>query len=189
MTTIYCIIQLYDCIIQLLCCQTHILLLKHVLIGYYVDRVLNVKVANTMKNPILEKIELEMAVLVRRVTSITSKNKIGNLDRSAYLLLHQLSVHGPLGVKTLADNLQLDTSTVSRQAASLEKKGYVYKVPDHVDRRAYFLQLTESGTVDFNEYKKARLDRFEVLTVDWTEEERKQFGHLLKKFNKAILEK
>jgi DNA-binding MarR family transcriptional regulator len=164
-------------------------LLNRACIGYHVDRVLYTKVAKTMKNSILEKIELEMAVLVRRVTSITSKNKIGNLDRSAYLLLHQLSVHGPLGVKTLAENLQLDTSTVSRQAASLEKKGYVYKVPDHVDRRAYFLQLTKSGTEDFNEYKKARLDRFEVLTDDWTDEEREQFGHLLKKFNKAILEK
>ncbi|KZE69243.1 MarR family transcriptional regulator [Fictibacillus phosphorivorans] len=142
-----------------------------------------------MGNPLLEKIELEMAVLVRRVTSITSKNKIGNLDRSAYLLMHELSVEGPSGVKTLAENLQLDTSTVSRQAASLEKKGYVSKIPDPTDRRAYFLQLTESGTSDFNEYKKARLDRFEILTEDWTDEERKQFGNLLKKFNQAISEK
>jgi DNA-binding MarR family transcriptional regulator len=140
-----------------------------------------------MKDPVLEKMELEMAVLIRRVTSITSQKKIGKLDRSAYLLMHQLSVHGPQGVKTLAEALQLDTSTASRQAASLEKKGYVSKIPDPFDRRAYFLQLTDSGKEDFHDYKQARLHRFKELTNDWTDEERQQFGHLLNKFNQAII--
>jgi DNA-binding MarR family transcriptional regulator len=142
-----------------------------------------------MKGNILETIELEMAVLIRRLTSITSQKKLGKLDRAAYLLLHQLSVKGPAGVKTLAEVLQLDISTVSRQAATLEKKGYVDKVPDPVDRRAYFLQLTETGKQDLDEYKGARLHRFDELLDDWTDEERENFAMLLQKFNYAIRNK
>ncbi|MFD2446898.1 MarR family winged helix-turn-helix transcriptional regulator [Bacillus sp. CGMCC 1.16607] len=135
----------------------------------------------------LETIELEMAILVRRLTSITSDNK--NLDRSAYLLLHQLSVKGSAGVKMLADEFQLDISTVSRQAAALEQKGYVYKVPDPQDRRAYFYQITELGIEELFEYKQARLESITKLLHQWSDEERHNFGQLLKKFNESLSER
>ncbi|MFB9757386.1 MULTISPECIES: MarR family winged helix-turn-helix transcriptional regulator [Bacillaceae] len=135
----------------------------------------------------LETIELEMAILLRRATSITTSKKIGNLDRSAYLLLHQIASHGSAGVKALADEFHLDISTVSRQAAALEQKGYVYRVPDPLDGRAYSLQITDLGKKELNEYKQARLVRFEELLKDWSDEEREVFGQLLKKFNRTFI--
>ena len=39
----------------------------------------------------LSTIEIEMAILVRRVTSMANEKRFGNLDRSGYLLLHQIS--------------------------------------------------------------------------------------------------
>lgn len=62
----------------------------------------------------IETIELEMAVLFRRLTSITTFKKIGNLDRAAYLLLHHIaSREGTAGIKAISDEFQLDISTVS----------------------------------------------------------------------------
>lgn len=137
----------------------------------------------------LELIELEMAVLVRRITSLTTDKKEGILDRSAYLLLHQLSAKGTAGVKTLASELHLDISTVSRQAAALEQKGYVVKVPNPEDRRAYFYQITKLGTKEWKAYKQARLDKFSALLHEWPETDRRNFGELLKKFNHTVEEK
>src|ERR1700730_6392438 len=93
----------------------------------------------------LETIGVELAILHRRLTSITTYKKIGNLERSEYLLLDQITSHGSAGVKTLADEFNLDISTVSRQAATLKKKGYVYKIPDPLDKRAYSFQITDLG--------------------------------------------
>ncbi|MCM3568009.1 MarR family winged helix-turn-helix transcriptional regulator [Neobacillus mesonae] len=136
----------------------------------------------------LEVIELELAVLIRRITSYSTHKKIGKLDRSAYLILHQIAVGGAAGVKTLAGEFQLDISTVSRQAAALEHKGYLYKIPDPTDGRAYTFQITELGIKELNEDKQARMKRAKEVTKNWTDEERETFGTLLKKFNQAAID-
>ncbi|KMY51581.1 MarR family winged helix-turn-helix transcriptional regulator [Peribacillus loiseleuriae] len=135
----------------------------------------------------LETIELEMAVLARLVKSMTSD--LRNLDKSAYLLLHQLSSEGSYGVKILANKLHLDISTVSRQTASMEQKGYVCKVPDPKDGRSYFYQITDLGLKELSQYKQARLDKLEELLNGWSDEEGQNFGQLLKKFNQRLMEK
>lgn len=135
----------------------------------------------------LETIELEMAILIRRLTSINTNKKINNLDRSAYLLLRQIVSNGSAGVKALADEFHLDISTVSRQTAALEQKGYVYRIPDPMDGRAYSLQITDLGTKELNEYKRARVSRIEELLKSWSDEERQVFGQLLKKFNRTFV--
>jgi DNA-binding MarR family transcriptional regulator len=134
----------------------------------------------------VETIEVEMAILLRRITSIATQRRIGNLDRSAYLLLHQISSHGSAGVRALADEFHLDISTVSRQAAALEQKGYITRLPDPLDGRAYSLQITELGTEEMLAYKKARLDRITELLKGWSDEETRLFGQLLAKFNRTF---
>ncbi|MFL6560109.1 MAG: MarR family winged helix-turn-helix transcriptional regulator, partial [Bacillus sp. (in: firmicutes)] len=134
----------------------------------------------------LEMIELELAILIRRTTSISNNKKFGNLDRSAYLILRRIKAKGAVGVKVLAEEFKLDISTVSRQAAALEHKGYLYRIPDPLDGRAYTLQLTEQGTKELFDYKQARLKRITELLEDWSDEERKLFGILLEKFNQSF---
>ncbi|MEK4008529.1 MarR family winged helix-turn-helix transcriptional regulator [Paenibacillus sp. FSL H3-0333] len=136
----------------------------------------------------IETIELEMAVLFRRLTSITTFKKIGNLDRAAYLLLHHIaSREGTAGIKAISDEFQLDISTVSRQAASLESKGYITRVPDPVDGRAYSLQITETGQASLEENRQVRQEMIEQLLKGWSEEEGQLFGELLRKFNATFL--
>lgn len=136
-----------------------------------------------MKENALETIDLELAVLLRRVTS--ASRKIGHLDRSAYLLLYRIISQGPAGVKILADEFQLDISTISRQTAALEQKGYVYRIQDPLDGRAYTLQITELGKKEFDVHQLARCERIGQIIKDWTNEESQLFGQLLRKYNQS----
>ncbi|WP_318247512.1 MarR family winged helix-turn-helix transcriptional regulator [Rossellomorea aquimaris] len=135
----------------------------------------------------LEKIELELAILIRRATNLSSHKKLGGLDRSAYLLLRRIANKGAAGVKVLAEEFMLDISTISRQAGALEQKGYLYRIPDPLDGRSYKLDVTELGTTVFKEHKQARLERIAEKIEDWPEEEREAFGKLLKKFNESLI--
>ncbi|WP_168118875.1 MarR family transcriptional regulator [Paenibacillus sp. HB172176] len=134
-----------------------------------------------------ENIELQLAILIRRVTSATSSRKFGSLDRASYLLLHQISSHGSAGVKALAEEFRLDISTVSRQTAVLEQKKYVYRIPDPMDGRAYSLHITELGAELLAETRLARSRRIAELTQTWPSEEQQLFGELLEKFNRTFL--
>jgi DNA-binding MarR family transcriptional regulator len=144
---------------------------------------------NNMEEHSLEDIELELAILYRRINSISSHNKLGPLDRSAYLLLHQITSNGSAGVKALADEFKLDISTVSRQAAALENKGCIYKIPNPKDGRAYSFQITELGLKEYTESKQARLIRVKKVFESWSNEELNLFAELLNKFNRSVLEK
>lgn len=134
----------------------------------------------------IELIEYEIAVLVRRATF--TNRKYGGIDRSAYLLLHQLSEHGQVGVKTLADEFRLDISTVSRQTAALEAKGYAQRLPDPLDRRASTLRITEFGLQQLKQARTQRQARFAELMQDWPLEDRQKFGELLSRLNHTILD-
>ncbi|WP_019912486.1 MarR family winged helix-turn-helix transcriptional regulator [Paenibacillus sp. HW567] len=141
-----------------------------------------------MEKRSIEMIELELAMLVRRLTSMTTYKKIGNLDRAAYLLLHQIAFYGSAGVKALADEFHLDISTVSRQVAALEQKAYIVRVPDPVDGRAFSLQITDLGSEVLEENRLARQDTIGKLLHAWSEEEGAALGQLLQKFNASFEE-
>lgn len=140
-----------------------------------------------MSNQSLETIELELAILIRRLTTATADNR--NLDRASYLLLRQLSDSGQVGVKTLARELQLDVSTVSRQAAALDQKKLVEKIKDPTDGRAFFYKITPHGQRELEIYRTARLTSIERLVTDWPAEDAESFGRLLKQFNQALRER
>jgi DNA-binding MarR family transcriptional regulator len=134
----------------------------------------------------IETIALELAILARRVTSMTTYKKNLEMDRSAFLLLHQIVTHGSAGVKALAEEFNLNISTVSRQAATLEQKGFVSRIPDPIDGRAFSLQITELGAKKLESYWQGRQARMEDLLKNWTSQEREAFGELLSKFNRTF---
>lgn len=134
----------------------------------------------------VELIDTELAMLVRRSTSFSADKSLTKLDRSAYLLLNRMLERDRPGVKVLADELQLDISTVSRQIAALEQKGYVLRIPDPEDGRAYFFEVTEAGRRDLLEYKQARQALIVKRLQGWSDEERSRFGELLRKYNRSL---
>lgn len=72
-----------------------------------------------MEEDSLRIIEQEIAPLVRLTTAHSPR--LGDLDRSEYLILSALDKNGTLAITILAEELKLNLSTASRQVASLEK--------------------------------------------------------------------
>ena len=134
----------------------------------------------------LDLIDTELAMLVRRATSFSIDKSLGRMDRSAYLLLNRIITRANVGVRALADEFHLDISTVSRQISALEQKGYVRRIPDPSDGRAYFFEVTDIGRRDLLEYKQARLARITQRLRGWSAEELDRFAGLLGKFNRTL---
>ncbi|PWU69781.1 MarR family winged helix-turn-helix transcriptional regulator [Gracilibacillus dipsosauri] len=140
-----------------------------------------------MSQPSLELIEKEITDFIRRI--VISEKRNDQLERSAYIILRILSSNGPSGVKSLAEALQLDISTISRQAAALESKSYVQRIPNPQDKRAYFYQITTLGEEELDKNKQRRFERLGKILEDWSEEEQLAFGKLLQKYNQHVVER
>jgi DNA-binding MarR family transcriptional regulator len=95
-----------------------------------------------------------------------------SIDRSGYWLLVWVSEQGPLRLSELAESVELDLSTVSRQMRDLVATGLITKVPDPRDGRAALLSLSERGTAVLDAVSVARLEILAEAMADWTDDER-----------------
>ncbi|WP_344259669.1 MarR family transcriptional regulator [Streptomyces sodiiphilus] len=142
----------------------------------------------TGPDPLLDALQHEVAVFARRAEQ-TRLGGLGaarnSMDRAAYLLLSRLDEEGPTGVKALASGMGIDSSTVTRQVAPLVDSGLVRRTSDPDDGRAVVLHLSPRGSERLEEVRNSRCRLLELLTEDWTEEERESFRALLTRFNTA----
>lgn len=67
------------------------------------------------------------------------------LTLNQMMLLSEIAGREDLTMQKAAELLVMDITTFSRQASSLEKKGMLERTPAELDRRFYFLTLTEQG--------------------------------------------
>ncbi len=72
----------------------------------------------------------------------------------------------------LADTVELDLSTVSRQMRDLVAIGLVVKVPDPNDGRASLLSLSDRGWAVLETVSEARRQALAEVIADWSDEER-----------------
>jgi Transcriptional regulators len=137
-----------------------------------------------MDKDTFDVIELEIAVFMRRAEAVRLAGMNGKeLERAAYLLLRYLEKNGPIGIKALSEDLQLDISTASRQIASLEAKGYVVRAVDPQDARINLLRVSEEVPELLREVRRNRKRFYAELLEEWPEEDSRRFGELLAKFN------
>ncbi|SFD52984.1 DNA-binding transcriptional regulator, MarR family [Bacillus sp. OV194] len=130
----------------------------------------------------LRIIEQEIALLVRLTTAHSPK--LGDLDRSEYLILSALDNHSPLAINILAEELKLNLSTASRQVASLENKNYIYRFPDPQNGRISLVQITNEGRKIYERVQKARYLAYAEMLNEWTPEELKVLETNLTRLNR-----
>ncbi|MGZ4160563.1 MAG: MarR family winged helix-turn-helix transcriptional regulator [Neobacillus sp.] len=135
-----------------------------------------------MNQDSLQSIEYEIALLVRLTTSHSPK--LGDLDRSEYLLLSELDENGPLGINVLAEKLLLNISTASRQVGTLETKNYIIRYPDPKNGRISLVEITQEGQNILNKVQKARYAVYAEVLHDWTQEELKELDANLTRLNR-----
>jgi DNA-binding MarR family transcriptional regulator len=101
------------------------------------------------------------AMLPRFTETVADRAGVA-LDRSAFVLLAKL-VDGPWRVGELADHLNLDISTVSRQIAGLETAGFAHRERHPDDRRGWLVVIDDAGVAAVAAHRKARRGIFEEL--------------------------
>jgi DNA-binding MarR family transcriptional regulator len=105
-----------------------------------------------------------------------------DVEWSAHILLRCLSHEGPLRSSALAEQIESDPSTVSRQVAALVKDGLVERQADPIDGRASLLVLTPKADRVLREQDEVRQQYFARMLADWDGPDLHHFAELLARF-------
>ena len=109
-----------------------------------------------------------------------------HVEASAVGLLAGLSTLGPTRLSSLATEMCLDLSTVSRQVPALEKQGWVTRSRDPEDHRAQLLDLTDAGREMLETVRRSRGEVLARLLPDWSPAELQHFAGQLARFNDDV---
>ena len=135
----------------------------------------------------LDVIETEIAVLARALERLQRRSEIyRDLDRSSYLIARKLETNGPVSINGLAAVLGVDGTTVTRQVAAMEKARLVVRRVDPDDRRVSRISLSSAAYRRCRAVQRARRERIATILDNWTENDRRQFGQLLARFNAEL---
>jgi DNA-binding MarR family transcriptional regulator len=133
------------------------------------------------------RIEIEMLKLVRHLETFGRRGELYvRVDRAGYLALRTLADLGPMSVNALAQELHLDSSTVTRQTASLEKAKLVERRPDPADGRSSSILLTAAGRRTMQSVETQRRRLIEEMLGDWDGDELDILGRVMGNLNVAI---
>ncbi|ROO32338.1 MarR family transcriptional regulator [Salinisphaera japonica YTM-1] len=133
----------------------------------------------------VESLEYEMAFLVRRLEAARRRFHYG-LERAHYLLLILLERNDRQSVGALAEQVNLDASTVTRQVAAMKSAGLVDKHDNPDDRRGGFVTITEAGRDAAAEVRERRLERIGQAFVKWSDEDRRVYADLIARHNDSL---
>lgn len=95
-----------------------------------------------------------------------------SIGRTGYWLLVRVSDVGPIRLSDLAESVELDLSTISRQIRDLVAAGLIARTPDPADGRAALLSLTEQGMAVLEAVSESRRRVLALAIAEWTDEER-----------------
>jgi DNA-binding MarR family transcriptional regulator len=105
-----------------------------------------------------------------------------DVERSAHMALRCLAHEGPMRSGALAERLEADPSTVSRQIAALVRDGLVERQADPDDGRATLLVPTDKANDVLAEHDDLRRRRFGQMLREWDEHDLDTFSRLLHRF-------
>jgi DNA-binding MarR family transcriptional regulator len=108
-----------------------------------------------------------------------------DVEWSAHMVLKCVANLGPIRAGGIAEHLQSDPSTVSRQVASLVKDGLLERRADPLDGRASLLVLTDKADAVLADHDEIRLDYFARMLDGWDSRELEDFARQLAKFTTA----
>lgn len=105
-----------------------------------------------------------------------------DVEWSAHILLKCLASEGPMRASALADTIQSDPSTVSRQVAALVKDGLLERRADPEDGRASLLVPTAKAQAVLADHDEIRIEHFTRMLTGWTDADLRRFAELLQRF-------
>jgi DNA-binding MarR family transcriptional regulator len=134
-------------------------------------------------------VELELLKLVRHLETFGRKSSLyREVDRAGYLALRTLDGIGPSCINGLAQELHLDSSTVTRQVSTLESAGFVTRQVDPNDGRSWLIDITPEGRKAMRTVERGRRRAIDSMLVDWQSEEVGDLARKISKLNVALFE-
>lgn len=108
------------------------------------------------------------------------------VDPGTFWLLKTIAHQGPLRITELATISHLDTSTVSRHVAQLERNGLVDRSPDPADGRAQLVGISTDGQHQLDQAFERRREILESTLAGWESDDIATFERLLTKFVSGV---
>ncbi len=108
------------------------------------------------------------------------------IDPGTFWLLKTIAHRGPLRITDLATATHLDTSTVSRHVAQLERNGFIDRTPDPADGRAQLVGISADGQHQLDLAFERRRAILEGTLTEWGPSDIAEFERLLSKFVAGI---
>jgi DNA-binding MarR family transcriptional regulator len=105
-----------------------------------------------------------------------------DVEWSAHILLKCVATEGPMRASALAEAVQSDPSTVSRQVAALVKEGLLERRADPEDGRASLLVVTPKAQAVLADHDEIRIEHFTRMLTGWPEDDLRRFAELLQRF-------
>jgi Transcriptional regulators len=119
----------------------------------------------------------KIARVAQRYSHLTLKDI--DLGTSEYECLRQIRKNKGLSQEKLRSILSVDKAAIARMVANLERKGYVYRLPDENDKRAKKLFVTEKAFQIKNSTTSVESYFYEWLLEGIDEAEKKVFLKVL----------
>ena len=131
----------------------------------------------------VDQVENALIPLVRYLSSPRTWRQLAaatdvNLDRARYVVLRAVAESEPVRT-TLAEQVGVDPSTMSRHVSILEQAGLVERTADPDDGRAQTLSLTPAGRSVMEKVRAARHDLITDVLDDWDDTDRSRLAALL----------
>ncbi len=105
-----------------------------------------------------------------------------NVEWSASVIITCVAREGPLRASALAEAVQSDPSTISRQVATLVKDGLLERRADPIDGRASLLVVTPRGKAAYRAQMEMRNEHFAAMLTGWNERDLRRLTVLLRRF-------
>ena len=105
-----------------------------------------------------------------------------DVEWSAHVILKVLATDGPMRGSALAERIESDPSTISRQVAGLVKEGLLERRADPIDGRATLLVPTERAQAVLDEHTAIRMQHFDRMLADWSARDLHRFARDLARF-------
>ena len=120
----------------------------------------------------LDVVELELLKLVRHLETFGRRSSVyQEVDRAGYIALRTLDGLGPSCINRLAQELHLDSSTVTRQVGVLESGDLVTRHVDPKDGRSWLIDLTALGRKAMRTVERGRHQAIDSMLRGWSTDE------------------
>lgn len=118
----------------------------------------------------------------KAATAFTDALSPMGLQSKHFGALMALQRNGGLSQRQLIERLDSDKSSMVRMLDDLESRGLCVRTPDATDRRAYSVQLTDTGRAVFAQAEQKAMTIVDELLSGFTAAESKQLRDLLVRF-------